>query len=153
MPHAPGCLEFVFWKGLVVPPNIPSVGYTCRFCLLVARDTTLWCLDQGTGCLLKVPCKFETRYAISRFIINIKLVPRRSFGNLAKSTISAFTTDDGFKFSINLLAESSSNYVTRSPGGAYSTKPSPLSLWPAPEKNFEKAVYLYVKLVILILSK
>ena len=26
---------------------------------------------------------------------------------MAKSTFSAFTTDDGFKFSINLLAESS----------------------------------------------
>ena len=28
---------------------------------------------------------------------------------MAKSTFSAFTTDDGFKFSINLLAESSSS--------------------------------------------
>ena len=37
-----------------------------------------------------------------QYIINIKLLSRRSFGNLAKSTFSAFTTDDGFKFSINL---------------------------------------------------
>ena len=28
---------------------------------------------------------------------------------MAKSTFSVFTTDDGFKFSINLLAESSSS--------------------------------------------
>ena len=28
---------------------------------------------------------------------------------MAKSTFSAFTTEDGFKFSINLLAESSSS--------------------------------------------
>ena len=44
-----------------------------------------------------------------QYVINIKLVPRRSFGNMAKSTFSAYTTDDGFKFSINLLAESSSS--------------------------------------------
>ena len=63
---------------------------------------------KGTGLFLKP----QTHYAISRFIINIiniKLVARRSLGNLAKSMFSAFTTDDGFKFSINLLAESSSS--------------------------------------------
>ena len=66
---------------------------------------------KGTGCFLKVPCKFQicevqVHY---QYIINIKLVPRRSFGNMAKSTFSAFTPDDGFEFSINLLAESSSS--------------------------------------------
>ena len=49
-------------------------------------------------------CDVQVHY---QYIINIKLVPRRSFGNMAKSTFSAFTTDDGFKFSINLLPESS----------------------------------------------
>ena len=36
-------------------------------------------------------------------ISGIKLVPRTSFGNLAKSTFTAFTTDDGFKFSLTLI--------------------------------------------------
>ena len=26
---------------------------------------------KGTGCFLKVPCKFQTHYAMSRFIVNI----------------------------------------------------------------------------------
>ena len=66
---------------------------------------------KGTGCFLKVPCKFQicNVQVHYQYIIIIKLVPRRSFGNMAKSTFSAFTTDDGFKFSINLLAEFSSS--------------------------------------------
>ena len=66
---------------------------------------------KGTGFLSKAPCKFQicSVQVHYQYIINIKLVPRWSFGNMAKSTFSAFTADDGFKFSINLLAESSSS--------------------------------------------
>ena len=45
-------------------------------------------------------CNVQVHY---HYIINIELVPSRLFGNLAKSTFSAFATDDGFKFSMNFL--------------------------------------------------
>ena len=73
---------------------------------------------KGTGCFLQVPCKFQICdvQVHCQCIINIKLVPRRSFGNMVKYTSSAFTTNNGFKYSINLLAESLSSrrkiYVT-----------------------------------------
>ena len=41
------------------------------------------------------------QYPGSLSISGIKLIPRTSFGNLAKSTFSSFMTDDGFKFFIN----------------------------------------------------
>ena len=39
----------------------------------------------------------------------IRLVPKMCYGSFAKSMLFVFTTDDRFKFSINLLAESSSS--------------------------------------------
>ena len=44
---------------------------------------------------------------------------------------------------------------TRLAGGAYSTKPSPLSLRPAPEKYFEKAAWesSILKISLLTLSR
>ena len=52
----------------------------------------------------KHPFSRNNVYNFIIFIINIKLqVPRRSFGNMAKSTFSAFTTDNGFNFQLTLL--------------------------------------------------
>ena len=84
----------------------------CR-CLLSNRGDNFFnpLYVKGAGCFLKVPCKFQicNVQVHYQYMINIKLVPRMSFGNMAKSMLSAFTNDNGFKFSINLLPESLSS--------------------------------------------
>ena len=61
---------------------------------------------KGTGCFSKVPYNLQTHHAMSWFLINILSIPRRSFGNFAKSTFSAFTTDDGIKLRLTMALSS-----------------------------------------------
>ena len=81
-------------------------GYGCSWLLCFwFRDGVLF--DNFHFLLLEL--HLDDHHVQGSSITGIKLVPRMSFGNLVKSTFSTLTTDEGFKFSVNLLAESSSS--------------------------------------------